>query len=38
MNHGKPMERQYYFISQRNQNNSYIVALRDMFQQVLEKL
>lgn len=38
MNHGKPMERHYYFISQRNQNNSYIVALRDMFQQVLEKL
>ena len=38
MNHGKPMDRHYYFISQRNQNNSYIVALRDMFQQVLEKL
>ena len=38
MNHGKPMERHYYFISQRNQNNSYIVALRDMFRQVLEKL
>ena len=38
MNHGKPIERHYYFISQRNQNNSYIVALRDMFQQVLEKL
>ena len=38
MNHGKPMERHYYFISQRNQNNSYIVALRDMFQQVLEEL
>ena len=38
MNHGKPMERHYYFISQRNQNNSYIVALRDMFQQVLKEL
>lgn len=38
MNHGKPMERHYYFISQRNQNNSYIVGLRDMFQQVLEEL
>ena len=38
MNHGKPMERHYYFISQRNQNNSYIIALRDMFQQVLEEL
>ena len=38
MNHGKTMERHYYFISQRNQNNSYIVALRDMFQQVLEEL
>ena len=38
MNHGKPMERHYYFISQRNQNNSYIVALRDMFRQVLEEL
>ena len=37
-NHGKPMERHYYFISQRNQNNSYIVALRDMFRQVLEEL
>lgn len=36
-NHGKPMERHYYFISQRNQNNSYIVALRDMFRQVLEE-
>ena len=38
MNHGKPMERHYYFISQRNQNNSYIIALRDMFQQVLKEL
>lgn len=37
-NHSKPMERHYYFISQRNQNNSYIVALRDMFRQVLEEL
>lgn len=37
-NHGKPMERHYYFISQRNQSNSYIVALRDMFRQVLEEL
>ena len=36
-NHGKSMERDYYFVSQRNQNNTYVEAFREMFQQVLSE-
>ena len=34
-NHGKTMERHYYFVTQRNQNNTYVEAFKDMFIQVL---
>jgi len=34
-NHGKSMERNYYFVSQQNQNNTYVEAFREMFKQVL---
>ena len=34
-NHGKTMERYYYFVTQRNQNNTYVEAFKDMFIQVL---
>ena len=36
-NHGKTMERHYYFVSQRNQDNTYVEAFKDMFIQVLEE-
>ncbi len=34
-NHGKSMERNYYFVSQQNQSNTYVEAFREMFKQVL---
>ena len=34
-NHGKSMERDYYFVSQQNQSNTYVEAFRDLFKQVL---
>ena len=36
-NHGKTMERHYYFVSQRNQDNTYVEAFKDMFIQVLDE-
>ena len=36
-NYGKTMERHYYFVSQRNQNNTYVEAFKDMFIQVLDE-
>ena len=36
-NHGKTMERHYYFVSHRNQNNTYVEAFKDMFIQVLDE-
>lgn len=36
-NHGKTMERHYYFVSHRNQDNTYVEAFKDMFIQVLDE-
>lgn len=36
-NHGKTMERHYYFVSQRSQDNTYVEAFKDMFIQVLDE-
>ena len=36
-NHGKIMERHYYFVSQKSQSNTYVEAFKDMFIQVLEE-
>ena len=35
--HGKTMERHYYFVSQRSQDNTYVEAFKDMFIQVLDE-
>ena len=35
--HGKTMERHYYFVSHRNQDNTYVEAFKDMFIQVLDE-
>ena len=32
------MERNYYFVSQQNQNNTYVEAFREMFKQVLSRV
>lgn len=37
MNHGRTMERDYYFVTQSNQTNTYVDAFKDMFNQVLEE-
>ena len=36
-NHGKTMERHYYFVSHRSQDNTYVEAFKDMFIQVLDE-
>ena len=36
-NYGKTMERHYYFVSQRSQDNTYVEAFKDMFIQVLDE-
>ena len=36
-NHGKTMERHYYFVSHRSQDNTYLEAFKDMFIQVLDE-
>lgn len=36
-NYGKTMERHYYFVSHRNQDNTYVEAFKDMFIQVLDE-
>ena len=36
-NYGKTMERHYYFVSHRSQDNTYVEAFKDMFIQVLDE-